>query len=215
MPLRSGRPAEILSARTARRRLAIGDPVVSTSTPRTLARYGVVARVLHWLTVLALLAQLLVGYTMTGASSPLEGWVESAYDGDEDLLLPVHIALGLAILALAVVRLAWRLASTLPPWPPTVTKGEQRFAQVVERTLYGLLFVVPLTGLALVLGAGEDFETSDRGEWQAPWSFADDDLLVALHVASHLTLYVVVALHVGFVLKHQLVDRDRFLRRML
>ncbi|MGH1563218.1 cytochrome b [Mumia sp. DW29H23] len=188
--------------------------VVSTA-PRTDARYGVVARLLHWATVLALLAQLLVGYTMTGGGGPLDGWVDSAYDGDEDLLLPVHVALGVGILALAIVRLTWRLASTLPPWPSTVTPGEQRVAQLVERTLYALLFLVPLSGLALVLGSGEDFETSDEGEWQAPWSFADDDTLVALHVTSHLVLYAAVALHVGFVLKHQLVDRDRFVRRML
>ncbi|MFC6149618.1 MULTISPECIES: cytochrome b [Mumia] len=210
--LRTHRRAAILSACPL---VAIGGPVVVSAAPPTVARHGVVARLLHWVTVLALVAQLLVGYTMTGGGGPLDGWVDSAYDGDEDLLLPLHMALGLAILALAVVRLAWRLITTLPPWPPTLTPRERRFATVVERSLYALLFVVPLTGLALVLGSGEDFETSDKGEWQAPWSFADDDTLVALHVASHLVLYAAIALHVGFALKHQLVDRDRFLRRML
>jgi cytochrome b561 len=60
--------------------------------------------------------------------------------------------------------------------------------------LYVLLFVVPLTGLWLVL--------------------VSDDA-VALHVASHIAFFVALALHVGLVLKHQLIDRDQLLRRML
>jgi cytochrome b561 len=60
--------------------------------------------------------------------------------------------------------------------------------------LYLLLFVVPLTGLWLVV--------------------VSDDA-VALHVAGHIAFFVALALHVGLVLKHQLIDRDRLLRRML
>ena len=49
-----------------------------------------------------------------------------------------------------------------------------------------LLFVVPLTGLALVLG--------------------DDDLLV-IHVAAHITFFVALAVHVGLVLRRGLLPR--------
>ena len=57
-----------------------------------------------------------------------------------------------------------------------------------------LLFAVPLTGLTLVLG--------------------DDDLL-ALHVTAHVFFFTALAAHVGLVVKHQVVDRDRLLARML
>ena len=60
--------------------------------------------------------------------------------------------------------------------------------------LYVLLFAIPLSGLWLV--------------------FVSDDA-VAVHIASHIALFVAVAAHVGLVLKHQLIDRDRLLRRML
>ena len=192
------------------------EPTMSAPTNRGLPpRHGVIARVLHWLTVLALLGQYLVGYAMVGAEGLLEPWVEEAYDGDEDLLLPVHVALGCSILALTIVRYLWRRVVTLPPWPPTVTRAEQRFASATERALYALLIITPSSGLALILLSGEDWEVSDRGEWMSPLDLVDDDLLVGVHVSSQILLLVAITLHVGFVLKHQFVDRDRFIRRML
>ncbi|WP_164863465.1 cytochrome b [Agromyces sp. LHK192] len=180
-----------------------------------LARHGVVARVLHWLTVLALLAQYVVGFAMAGAEGVLEPWVEAAYDGDEDLLLPVHVAIGCGILVLTTVRFAWRRIVTLPPWPDTLSSAGRRFASGTERALYLLLFVTPASGLALVFLTGEDWETGDRTEWTSPIELFDDDLLVAVHVTAQVLLLVAIVLHVGFVLKRQIVDRDRFLRRML
>ena len=81
------------------------QPTSSAATTRGLPpQHGMVARVLHWLTVLALLGQYLVGYAMTGSEGLLEPWVDEVYDGDEDLLLPVHVAIGCSILALTAVR---------------------------------------------------------------------------------------------------------------
>jgi cytochrome b561 len=67
-------------------------------------------------------------------------------------------------------------------------------AHWTERALYALLLVIPATGLWLVL--------------------VSDDA-VGVHVAAHVAFFVAVALHVGLVLKHQLLDRDGLLRRML
>ena len=53
--------------------------------------------------------------------------------------------------------------------------------------------MIPLTGLSLLL--------------------VSDDLL-ALHVASHIVFFVALALHLGLVLKHSVVDRDGLFSRM-
>lgn len=111
-----------------------------------------------------------------------------------DRLLTVHVALGLTILVLAVARLLWRRRTTLPPWAPTLSAAERTLAHWTERVLYTTLLAIPSTGLWLVL--------------------VDDDA-VALHVISHVAFFAAFAAHVGLVLKHQLVDRDRLLRRML
>ena len=82
----------------------------------------------------------------------------------------------------------------MPPWAPGLSKTERTVAHWTERALYLLLFTIPLTGLWLVL-------------------ISDD--AVGVHVASHIAFFVVVAAHIGLVLKHQLIDRDRLLRRMI
>jgi cytochrome b561 len=102
--------------------------------------------------------------------------------------------LGVSILLLTGLRLAWRRRTTLPPWAEALSAVERRVAHVTERLLYLLLGAMPLTGLWLVL--------------------VSDDV-VAVHVASHLAFYAALLVHVGLVLKHQLIHRDRLLRRML
>ncbi len=177
--------------------------------------YGAVTKTLHWVTVAALVAQLVVGYLLDedggqgrgrgrggepgrgrgrGGDSDDDG-LSGLLDGDLDVLLAVHVALGVTILVITLARLVWRRLTPLPPWAPGLSAGERRLAHGTELALYASLLVMPATGIVLLL--------------------SDDDDLLWLHVASHVVFYATLALHVGLVLKHQLVDRDRLLDRML
>jgi cytochrome b561 len=67
--------------------------------------YGTVVKVLHWTTMLlALAAQFAVGYSMDRGEHLLEWAVDRWLDGEEEALLPVHVALGLLILALLLAH---------------------------------------------------------------------------------------------------------------
>ncbi|MEH0631156.1 hypothetical protein [Streptomyces stelliscabiei] len=74
---------------------------------------------------------------------------EEAYEpfGD-DALLTVHVLPGATVLLLGAARLAWRLATPLPPWAPALTPGERRLAHGTETALYTATFAVPVTGVA-------------------------------------------------------------------
>jgi len=171
--------------------------------------YGGLAKALHWLTVLLVVAQFAVGWSMDADPSGRgrgrgrgegsgrgrgRGGAEDYLDR-LDGLVAVHVTLGLLILLVAVARVLRRRLDGLPPWAAGLSDNERRVAHLTERSLLVLLFVVPLSGLTLLLSG-------------------DDDLLW-LHVAAQVALLVAIAAHVGLVLKHQLVDRDRLLARML
>ena len=193
--------------------------------------YPLATKVLHWLTVLVLATQLVVGYTLdvedpgdrvedaldaradrAGSEAEeerLEELADAAKDraGDPDLgtmvdqvtsgdqpVLTLHVALGLTLLLLAVVRLVRRRVVPLPPWAETLSESERKLAHRTEQVLYFTLVVMPLSGIGVLLV---------------------DDGLLPVHIASHVTFYVALALHLGLVLKHTLVDRDRLLLRML
>ena len=109
-------------------------------------------------------------------------------------LLPIHVTLGIAILVLAIVRVFWRVSTPLPPWAESLSAAERRIAHHTERVLLTMLFVIPPTGLMVVL--------------------VDDDLL-GLHVAAHIIFFVALAAHLGLVLGRGLRGRPVLLRRML
>jgi cytochrome b561 len=181
--------------------------------------YGAITKTLHWLTVGAITGQFVVGYSIRGefddhggddgALAALDhghgGGSGSGKGGGEDGFeglfsggfgLPeLHVTLGLTIIGLGVLRVIWRYAGSLPPWAPALSPLERTLEGWLEKALIGLVFLVPLSGLLLV-GTGED------------------DYL-PLHIGAHIAFFVVVGLHIGLVLKHTAIQRDRHLSRML
>jgi cytochrome b561 len=168
--------------------------------------YTPIAKVLHWTTVAALAAQITVGYALDVGGGRGRGRGRGGEPGrgrgrgddsldvfGDDGLITAHVVLGVSIVVLAATRVWWRRRAGLPPWAPSLSPTERTIAHWTERALYTLLFVVPLTGLWLVL--------------------VSDDA-VAIHVAGHVALYAALTVHLVLVLKHQLIDRDGLLRRM-
>jgi cytochrome b561 len=167
--------------------------------------YGATARRLHWLTVLALGTQFTIGYVMEADDSGHgrgrgrgrgdgsghgrghgDGGDDDSLLGDGWNLVTTHVCLGVLVLLLAMTRVVWRRAAGLPPWSQSLSVRDQRLVVLTERVLLGLLFVIPVTGLALVLG--------------------DDDWL-PLHVTAHIAFFVALAAHVGLVLRRGLLPR--------
>ena len=176
--------------------------------------YGLVTKVLHWLMVLALAAQFTIGYSMRRADWLLEGAVGRWLGGDEDRLLLLHAGLGVGILLMATLRVIWRISTALPPWAEGLSSVERLVAHRVEQVLYWSLFLMPGTGLGLLFLTGEEWDLG-RAELTVTFELADEDLLLGAHIVAHVAFFVALVVHVGLVLKHQLIDRDRLLDRML
>lgn len=173
---------------------------------RPADRYTLPAITLHWLLAAAILGSLAVGTYMTGLSlSPtrlkLYNW---------------HKWAGVVILALSALRLAWRLGHRPPPALPG-PGWQQRLAGATHAAMYVLCFAVPLAGWAYSSAAG--FPVVLFGVWPLPDFVTADralaEALKPLHRLLAWALAALVALHVAAALKHQWIDRDGLLRRML
>jgi cytochrome b561 len=105
------------------------------------AQFAVQSRILHWLMAAMLLAMLFIG---AGMVASLENY---------HALVAIHRPLGIAILVLAVIRLANRLLTKLPPFPPTMSRQERFIASASERLFYALMITLPLVGWGM-LSAG-------------------------------------------------------------
>jgi cytochrome b561 len=174
---------------------------------RSVSGYTGTAKTLHWLIVALLIAQFIFAWTMPhiGRNTPVT------------TLISLHFTIGILILAVAIVRLAWRAThgepapdDGLPPW-------QRLSARLVHWALYALLFVIPLLGW---------MDASRRGMpvvmfgWELPkllaqgapgWGWTGD-----VHgLLANYAVLALVALHVTAALYHQFVRHDGVLNRML
>ncbi len=171
-------------------------------------RYTLIAIGLHWL-----MAVLVIGAFALG-------WIMTDMPGITPTKLKYyswHKWAGVTVLALAALRLLWRLTHAAPPYPSTMPAWQQRSANGLHSLLYVLLFAVPLSGYFYTLAAG--FPVVYFGVLELPVLIAPDPalkpVLKSLHYWLTMTLAGLVGVHVLAALKHQLIDRDGVLKRML
>ena len=178
---------------------------MTSPAERPTARYTLPAIGLHWLLAVMILGSFGVGLYM--ADLPFSPSRLKLYNW--------HKWAGVTILALAVLRLAWRLTHR-PPAPPPMPAWQQRASALTHGLMYALFFVIPLVGWAYSSAAGfpivwfgvlplPDFVPADKALAEAikPW-----------HGWLAWTLIALVALHVAAALKHHFIDRDGLLSRM-
>lgn len=173
-----------------------------------VGRWNTVQQALHWLIVALLLVQGGIGLVMV--ELPKRPSVFAVYN--------LHKSLGLSLLALALLRLGWRLSHRRPPRLP-MPDWQQRMSGLVQLTLYILLFAVPLsgwlfdssTGLRPLFWWGLVRMPSLTGGPAPDWR----DSLAGLHEGLFWTLVALAALHAAAALWHHAIKHDDTLRRML
>lgn len=166
-------------------------------------RYGLVAQALHWGIAALLVAQLV-----------LAELAEDAPAGTG--LLDLHRSIGITLLGLAALRLAWRFISPPPP-PPPMARWQRLAAGGVHAAFYALLFALPLTGWMMSSAAG------DGVAWFGWFALPDvvapsqdlEEALEEIHETLPAILLALVAVHAAAAAKHQWLDRDGLLLRML
>jgi cytochrome b561 len=176
-------------------------------------RYHSVAKWLHWLMAAAIVAMLAIGWIMTD---------ESLISGPPRFALyQWHKSLGITILALAIIRLGWRLLHPAPPYPDSMKLWEKWAAQGVHIALYALMIGMPLTGW--LLSSASPYKTVIYGLVplpNLPWIADQPNRQELGHFfgETHETLALVLAafalIHVGAALKHHFVHRDDIMLRM-
>jgi cytochrome b561 len=169
-----------------------------------IKRFAWTSRVLHWLMALLLVAMLFIGVAMVAS---LEGYAR---------LVAIHRPLGIAILALAVVRVVNRRLQPLPPFLPTMSPAERRIATASEYLLYAWMFALPIVGWGMLSAARTPIVL--WGALHLPPILPHSPPLFAalrtLHAVLAYLLFFTFMAHLSAVLFHTLVLRDGLLFRM-
>jgi cytochrome b561 len=171
----------------------------------TTGLFALPARVLHWLMAVMILAMLFIGVGMVSSVSERHAW-----------LLRIHKPLGIAILLLAVVRLAVRLRHPPPPLPADLPTLQKLAAHASHWLLYALMIAMPLVGWAMLSAGGYPVMLSDSLRLPAifPTSATAFAILRHLHTWLAMLLFLTFLAHLGAALYHGLIRRDGVLASM-
>ena len=173
----------------------------------TETNYGWISIGLHWLMALLIFFLFGLGLYMVDLS-----YYDSWYKGSLDL----HKSTGLIVMALLLARLAWRLFNPAPHELPGPA-WEQRAGQWMHTGLYLVMLLLVCSGYLISTADGRGIVFFDWLELPAlPWGIDNqEDLAGKVHAVLAWSLMTMVAMHALAAVKHQLINRDNGLLRMV
>lgn len=170
--------------------------------------YGALARTLHWLTVLLVVGQFIIMWSIPSGAAGGAPEVEWLWD--------LHASFGMTILIVTIIRFVNRQVNPPPPYPSDMPRIQVFAANALHLLIYAALVVQPILGW-LTLNAYS-------GPFTFYWLFdvpaltgQDPDLnhqLGRLHGLLATVILVMLAGHVAAALFHGIVKRDGVLSSM-
>jgi cytochrome b561 len=180
----------------------------------TRTGYATVAVILHWAIAALIVTNLYLGWRM--------GFLKGLAQFD---VFQLHKSIGITVLVLSVLRLASRLVRP-PPEPATLKAWEKAAATAVHSAFYVVMIGMPLSGWIVVSTSPLNIPTLLYHV--APWPHfpgvhelagsarkAVNHAFSLTHESMAFGSLGLLALHLGAVAKHELLDREAVLARML
>jgi cytochrome b561 len=173
-----------------------------------VARYTPTAQALHWITATLMFIVLPVAWVMTNMP-------EAA--SSRSLPFTLHKSIGLTIVMIVVLRLAWRAKYHAPSFSARLSRWEKGAAVVSHWMLYVVLIGMPISGYLLSATSGHP--VSYFGLFSVPILSKSPAIARAatwVHVVvGQWVVYSLIVLHVAATVWHVFLRRDGVLDRML
>lgn len=169
--------------------------------------YTATAVMLHWVTAALIISATVLGIYMH----------ELPFSPFKLKLYSYHKWIGVTVVMLAPVRLAWRYSHRPPGLPANMPSWEKNAAKLAHGALYAFMIAVPLTGW--VMSSAHGFQTVYLGVLPIPDLLGKDkelaEALEKVHAILNFIFMALVLTHVAAALKHHFINKDNVLARML
>ncbi len=194
----------------------------------TSNQYTKTAKILHWLIALGIFGMFALGWFMSDI--PKEAAKQSVFDifdlgifhwtsaeevSPRSFYFNVHKSFGVTIFALIIIRILWRLTHTPPALLASYKAIERKLANGAHRLLYLLMLILPLSGVIMAVYSkygirwfGMDFI---KGLDNNPMR----EIFKSAHEIFGLVMIAIIVIHILGALKHQFIDKDETMDRIL
>jgi cytochrome b561 len=174
----------------------------------TIENFGLLTKLFHWLIAIAIIGLIWLGWYMVDLTY---------YDKWYNKSLSWHKSLGMLVLAAAFLKIGWQLYSPIPDTTTQLKSWERIGANVMHKLLLALMFLIPITGYIISTSNGKVVDTF--GWFDVPALISKNtelrDWAIELHYYMAYGIAVMLIGHIGAALKHQFINKDGALSKMI
>ena len=170
----------------------------------TLTEYGVISKVLHWLSAILLLVQIPLGFYL----------VDLDFGEERIKFENVHVILGLIIFYIVIIRLVNKILNPTPKLDPSIFKGQVFLAKMNHILLYLAILSITISGILKKLFNGESLVIFFK-EIQIKDNFELADQFYNIHIFSNYVILFLIVIHLVAVIVHKLFFKDNLLKKIL
>ena len=169
-----------------------------------LTEYGIISKLLHWLSAILLLIQIPLGFYLVDLDF-----------GEERLSVEnIHIIIGLTIFYLVIIRLLNKIFNPTPKLDSSIFKGQRFIAKLNHILLYVAILSITISGILKKLFNGETLVIFFK-EIKIQDNFELADQFYNIHIFSNYTIIALIALHITAVIIHKLFFNENLLKKIL
>jgi len=167
--------------------------------------YGLLAKLFHWITFIALIAQVPFGFYLVGLE-----FSDRRID-----LENIHILIGITIFYFVLLRLIWKLFNPSPKSEHNFFKGQNLIAKTNHFLLYVGIFAITISGVLKKLYMGEKLNFFIFQFALKDTNFQLADSFYVVHIYANYLLIALVSLHILAVIAHHLLFKDEIIKKIL
>jgi cytochrome b561 len=191
-------------------------PLTGKRSKTPLLHHSRAAMLFHWSIAVLTLVEFAFALSFS-RFNPGDAWYfRAAYR--------MHMSVGMALLALSVSCVVWRLLNTYPALPRGMHAATRALAKLTHTMLYVFIVAVPVTGWAILSARNSPASIFGKLNWPNMVYLTQmtyeqrvrfNDLLLPIHAKLSYIGMSLVGLHVAASLYHHFWRGDEVLMRML
>ena len=170
----------------------------------SFGKYGLLAKLFHWITFIILILQIPFGFYLVGLE-----FSDRRID-----LENIHILIGITVFYITLFRLVWKFFNSSPTEGNSFFKGQIFIAKANHFFLYLSIFTITISGILKKLYMGEKLNFLFFSYGFKKDNFQLADLYYEVHIYANYLLIVLVALHILAVIVHHFIFKDKILDKI-
>ena len=170
----------------------------------TLTEYGLISKLLHWVSAILLLIQIPLGFYL----------VDLDFGAERINIENIHVVIGLSIFYLVIFRLIYKIINPTPELDPSIFKGQKLLAKLNHLLLYVTILLITVSGILKKLFNGEILVIFFK-KIKIQDNFELGELFYDIHIFSNYLIIALIFIHIIAVITHKLFFNDHLLKKML